>query len=149
MWVWSLGQEDPLELEMTTYSSILSWEIPWTEEPSRLVRLSSRHGIPPLHQKCIHLPRQGNGFQKLFPFLKFSDKSSIKRKIISTKQPNGNVTKLKMYNILPWILIILPLKIKYSSSKRSGRVYCFSNINNLSGIHVKNFKMYWILKDGL
>ena len=34
--VWSLGQEDPLEQEMVTHSSILAWEIPWTEEPSRL-----------------------------------------------------------------------------------------------------------------
>ena len=31
-----LGQEDPLELETATYSSILAWEIPWTEEPVRL-----------------------------------------------------------------------------------------------------------------
>ena len=29
--VQSLGQEDPLEEEMATYSSILAWEIPWTE----------------------------------------------------------------------------------------------------------------------
>ena len=33
MWVPSLGQEDPLEKEMATCSSILTWEIPWTEEP--------------------------------------------------------------------------------------------------------------------
>ena len=32
-WVQSLGQEDPLEKEMATHSSILVWEIPWTEEP--------------------------------------------------------------------------------------------------------------------
>ena len=30
------GLEDPLEKEMATYSSILIWEIPWTEEPDRL-----------------------------------------------------------------------------------------------------------------
>ena len=36
MWVQSLGWEDPLEEEMVTRSSILAWEIPWTEEPSRL-----------------------------------------------------------------------------------------------------------------
>ena len=30
--VQSLGQEDPLEEEMATHSSILAWEIPWTEE---------------------------------------------------------------------------------------------------------------------
>ena len=32
MWVRSLGQEDPLEEEMAAHSSILAWEIPWTEE---------------------------------------------------------------------------------------------------------------------
>ena len=35
-WVQSLGQEDPLEKEMATHSSILTWRIPWTEEPDRL-----------------------------------------------------------------------------------------------------------------
>ena len=39
MWetqVQSLGQEDALEKEMATHSSILAWEIPWTEEPGGL-----------------------------------------------------------------------------------------------------------------
>ena len=36
MWILSLGQEDPLEEEVATHSSILAWEIPWTEEPGRL-----------------------------------------------------------------------------------------------------------------
>ena len=35
-WVQSLGQEDPLEKEVATHSSILAWEIPWTEEPDTL-----------------------------------------------------------------------------------------------------------------
>ena len=34
--VQSLGQEDSLEKEMATHSSILAWKIPWTEEPGRL-----------------------------------------------------------------------------------------------------------------
>ena len=34
--VQSLGQEDPLEKEMATHSRILTWEIPWTEEPGGL-----------------------------------------------------------------------------------------------------------------
>ena len=34
-WVQSLGQEDPLEKEMATHSSILAWRIPWTEKPGR------------------------------------------------------------------------------------------------------------------
>ena len=35
-WIQSLDWEDPLEKEMATHCSILAWEIPWTEEPSRL-----------------------------------------------------------------------------------------------------------------
>ena len=34
--VQSLGGEDPLKKEMATHSSIIAWEIPWTEEPGRL-----------------------------------------------------------------------------------------------------------------
>ena len=35
-WVRSLGWDDPLEKEMAPHSSILAWEIPWTEEPGGL-----------------------------------------------------------------------------------------------------------------
>ena len=41
-WVQSLGQEDPLEKEMATHSSILAWKIPWTEEPGRLHSMVSQ-----------------------------------------------------------------------------------------------------------
>ena len=37
----SLNREDPLEKEMATHSSILAWEIPWTEEPGRLESMGS------------------------------------------------------------------------------------------------------------
>ena len=36
MWVWSSGQEDPLEKGMATHSSTFAWEISWTEEPGGL-----------------------------------------------------------------------------------------------------------------
>ena len=45
MWethVQSLGWEDLLEKEMATYSSILAWKIPWTEEPGRLWSMGSQ-----------------------------------------------------------------------------------------------------------
>ena len=43
--VQSLGWEDPLEKRMATYSSILAWEIPWTEEPGGpLTMVSQRVG---------------------------------------------------------------------------------------------------------
>ena len=41
-WVRSLGQEDPLEKEMATHSSILAWRIPWTEEPGGLQPMGSQ-----------------------------------------------------------------------------------------------------------
>ena len=37
-----LGQEDPLEKEMATHSSILAWRLPWTEEPGRLQSMGSQ-----------------------------------------------------------------------------------------------------------
>ena len=41
-WVHSLGWEDLLEKEMATYSSILAWKIPWTEEPGGLQSMGSQ-----------------------------------------------------------------------------------------------------------
>ena len=38
----SMGQEDPLEKEIATHSSILAWEIPWMEDPSRLQSIGSQ-----------------------------------------------------------------------------------------------------------
>ena len=42
MRIQSLSQEDPLEKEMATHSSILAWEIPWREEPARLQSMGSQ-----------------------------------------------------------------------------------------------------------
>ena len=45
MWqtqVQSLGWEDPLEKQMAIHSSILAWEIPWTEEPGRVQSMGSQ-----------------------------------------------------------------------------------------------------------
>ena len=36
MWVQPLNREDPLQKDLETHSSILAWEIPWTEEPGGL-----------------------------------------------------------------------------------------------------------------
>ena len=41
-WVQSLGQEDPLEKEMSIHSSTIAWKIPWTEEPGRLQSMGSQ-----------------------------------------------------------------------------------------------------------
>ena len=40
--VQSLGREDPLEKEMATHSSVLAWNVPWTEEPGGLQSMGSQ-----------------------------------------------------------------------------------------------------------
>ena len=40
--VQSVGQADPLEKDMATHSSILTWKSPWTEEPGRLQSMGSQ-----------------------------------------------------------------------------------------------------------
>ena len=42
LWVPSLGQKDPLEEGMATYSNILAWRIPWTQEPGGLQSMGSQ-----------------------------------------------------------------------------------------------------------
>ena len=58
-WVRSLAREDPLEEGMATHSSILSWKIPWTEEPGRLQSIGS--------QKVMHDWASMQGSKKLGP----------------------------------------------------------------------------------
>ena len=45
IWVWFLGQEDPLEQELASHSSILAWEIPWTEQPGRLQSMGLQYDL--------------------------------------------------------------------------------------------------------
>ena len=50
-----LGLEHPLEKEMAAHSSILAWEVPWTEEPGGLQSMGSqRHDIVSKQQHCIY-----------------------------------------------------------------------------------------------
>ena len=42
MWAQSFGWEDPLEEGMANYSTMLAWEIPWTEEPGGLQSIGSQ-----------------------------------------------------------------------------------------------------------
>ena len=70
MWVQSLCREDPLENGMATHSSVLAWEIPWTEEPSRLQSMRSqrvRHDLlttPTAHKHAaIQMRRRSHSLE--------------------------------------------------------------------------------------
>ena len=72
----SLGQKDPLEESMATYSSILAWRIPWTEDPGRLQSKGShrvRHNwsnLARMHMSSLgRSPREGNGNPLLYSCL--------------------------------------------------------------------------------
>ena len=53
-----LGQEAPLEEEMSTHSSILAWEIPWTEEPGGLRSVGSQSRTrQSMHTESFHVRR--------------------------------------------------------------------------------------------
>ena len=56
MWAQSLGQEDPLEEDMATCSSIPAWRIPWTEEPAGPQSVRSHRDR---HGRSSVVPRQG------------------------------------------------------------------------------------------
>ena len=49
-WFWSLGQEDSLERGMATHSRILTWRIPWTDEPAR----ATAHGVAKIWTQLSH-----------------------------------------------------------------------------------------------
>ena len=53
-WLRSLGQEDPLEEEMATHSSILAWKIPWREEPGRLQTMKESDKSRLSEHACKH-----------------------------------------------------------------------------------------------
>ena len=59
MWVQSLGQENPLEEEMATHSSILAWRIPWTEEPGGLQSMGSQRDTT---EHDVHAPEMGSSW---------------------------------------------------------------------------------------
>ena len=72
-WVPSLGQEDPLEKEMATYSSIFAWRIPWTEEPGGYSPwgLKESDSTEVTEHACTHLMngRRQGGEGGFFKFL--------------------------------------------------------------------------------
>ena len=90
MQVWSLGREDLLEKEMATHSSVLAWEIPWTEEPGRLQSMRSQrvgHDLATKQQQILWL----------YPFPTTCQLCSI----------NSMYFTLGRYRFLCWLLPLL------------------------------------------
>ena len=86
MWVQSLGrEEDPLEREMATHSSILAWRIPWTEEPGGLQTIGSHRvgrNLSNLAQHMKNITKEGRSADRRFI-----------RKLVTLKRHNKGLNR--------------------------------------------------------
>ena len=92
----SQGWEDPLEKEMATHSSILAWEIPWTEEPGWLESMGSqrarvRHDWVPNTHICF-IKATGKEFGALCSFLE----RTYQRVVLLTFTTTASKVSLKL-----------------------------------------------------
>ena len=105
MWVWSLGWEDPLEEGMATYSSILAWRIPWTEEPGELQSmLSQRVGHDWSDLACLQTRTMPGLGEKKGYLGTFSVNGIYGQKIqVKKKHPETKTKTPKTYPLLPQV----------------------------------------------
>ena len=93
-WVWSLGWQDLLEEGMATYSSILTWRIPWTKEPGKL--------------QSIGLPRVGHSWAtKHSGSLSWSHIWALEGKCCSAKLVDVGYGYLFLLFNLPLLFLLL------------------------------------------
>ena len=101
MRVQSLGREDALEKEMTTYSSILAWKPPWTEEPSRLQSIGSqRVGHDLMTEQSLSLSLPLGSVVKNLPAIS-GDVGWIPGLVRSPGERNGNPLQYFCLKV-PW-----------------------------------------------
>ena len=105
-WVWSLGQEDPLEKGMATHSSILAWRIPWTEEPGGLQSTGSQR----VRHDWRDLARTHTRFNLIQTFIwskasddtKFYQRQNQLASLLSTGEDKKKYPNLKVYIKMTW-----------------------------------------------
>ena len=109
-WVQSLGQEDPLEKEMATHSSILSWRIPWMEELDGLQSIAlQRAGHNWSNLACTHAQQILLSTQYVYHLKRFIKSSPwlrevydlIRERILSSSM----VSRRDVSPNHPWVLV--------------------------------------------
>ena len=112
-WVRSLGQEDPLEKEMATHSSILAWRIPWREEPGGLHRVAKSRTRLHFHFLfCVFLPSLLN----IFCFCYIHTISVLYWAIFAQNVPLVSLIFLKRSLVFP-ILLFFSISLHWSLRK--------------------------------
>ena len=105
MRVRSLGQEDPLGAGMATHSSILAWEIPWTEEPGELQSIGTqrvRHNLALTHTHT-HTPTHTHTRIRTSTYLSFRETHRIGLTTVELLMKNTTfLMKHKSLRFLPY-----------------------------------------------
>ena len=106
MWVRPLGWEDPLEEEIATHSRMLTWEIPWTEEPSRLQSIGLqgvRHNWAHTH---THTHTQSLAYYHLW-WLASSADTSYPTEVVGPSQCSEGPATFLLFSVLSQISLVL------------------------------------------
>ena len=119
MWVWSLGQENPLEKEMATCSSIPAWEIPQTEEPGGLQFTGLQRVGNYSCLAAIHHSLQDKRFEKMPPIpcpahCFWWHVQTVVRKHLQRWGPPGDLPTVRN-----WAFYLLSLSFQFSSVAQS------------------------------
>ena len=157
MWetrVQSLGQEEPLDNEMTIHSNILAWEIPWTEEPRRLQsrgpQESDRTERLMLFHFCYYLNGECPSWQELFSLFILCLVAQLclaSCDPLDYSLPSSSVHGIFQARILEWVVFLSPGESgSYSSSifyfLRKLHTLCSGSVN-LHSWGVEGDGMYW------
>ena len=126
MWVWPLGQEDPLEEEMATHSSILAWRIPWTEEPGGLQSMGSQRLAQDLGTSAQKTPLMNS--MKLLLVLSFFWQDFLRRelnvhRLATGKEEENFILVLKIPSVKPSSALEIISSIQFSRSAVSDSLW--------------------------
>ena len=98
-WVRSLGQEDPLEMEMATHPSMLAWRIPWTEEPGGLPSKATQTAGRDCTTNTQHTHKRKGNLEVERNFLV---KPHLKRSVLLLR--NGDIYSINIFGNESFIL---------------------------------------------
>ena len=137
-WVQSLGQEDPLEKEMASHSSILAWRIPWTKEPGGLQSIGSHRVRHDLAQHQYSILCVCVCIYHIF-FIHSSQINSVGLtdstiynigKLLYIKQVNNNDLLYSIRNYTQYLVITY--NEKKSAKIRITESFCYTNETNIT-----------------
>ena len=139
-WVWSLGQEDPLEKRMATHSSILAWRIPWTEEPGGVLQSMGSQRVG--HDWATNTFTYTHTYKHIFFFRFFSLAAAAAAKSLQScptlcdprdgSLPGSAIHGIFQARVLEWVAISFSRGIFLTQGSNPGFLHCRQILYHLS-----------------